>query len=182
MKKGFTLIELLVVVLIIGILSVVALPQYEKAVWKSKNAEMKSLLQAIRTGQELYYLANGQYATQFDLLDIDLPWNVGAAGSRGSYDLATAGSGEAWRIGDDMEMVMNTTTGGKSTLSVVVLWREGKYKCAGFLYKMYEQKLRCFEIRNGKYSAEKGAFCKGIENAQPETEGGVMSSSTYILP
>ena len=80
--KGFTLIELLVVVLIIGILAAVAVPQYQKAVEKSRAVQALTATKALAQAEEVYYMSNGEYTDQFDKLDIEMPslssgWTAG---------------------------------------------------------------------------------------------------------
>ncbi len=67
MQKAFTLVELLVVVLIIGILSAVALPQYQKAVIKSRFTEALTNLKAISDAVKVCELSNGNGSEACDI-------------------------------------------------------------------------------------------------------------------
>ena len=72
-KGGFTLIELLVVVLIIGILSSIALPQYTKAVEKARASEAMTWLSDYVTAQNVYHMSRDAFGTALSDLDIGLP-------------------------------------------------------------------------------------------------------------
>jgi prepilin-type N-terminal cleavage/methylation domain-containing protein len=99
-KKAFTLIEMLVVVLIIGILAAIALPQYRKAVERSRAAEIQTLMRALYTAEQEYQLITGEYATDFTKLSLDFPGytikdynNTNAAIKNDKMQIAIDGTG-----------------------------------------------------------------------------------------
>ncbi len=62
-RKGFTLVELMIVVAIIGVLASVAIPGFMRFQLRTKSAEAKVNLRAIRTMQDAHAAQFGRYVT-----------------------------------------------------------------------------------------------------------------------
>ena len=129
MKKGFTLIELLVVVLIIGILSAVALPQYEKAVWKSKSSQLKVLVKSIADAQELYFLSHGEYAKNME--DLDISFDSLSSKETTGFHRIRDGSTDPVRGNEEIVVGIGGIGGAVWTAGI---FRKGSYQGGGFIY------------------------------------------------
>lgn len=155
-RNGFTLIELLVVVLIIGILAAVAVPQYHKAVWKSRNTQLKTLIKSVADAEQRYFMANGEYAKTFTELDLDLPLSAGGDTCDVGYK-----EDDSLRGNSSFVIVLSNGYGDAPVASIAGVWRMGKYGCAGFMYHLATERWDCFELP--LYTSQEGEFCKQIE-------------------
>ena len=164
-KQAFTLIELLVVVLIIGILAAVAVPQYQKAVEKSKAAQALTLLKTLSQATQNYYLANGTYPTKFDELAVDIPWT----------------GTQPWRI--ENSLVRDTLSNNEWSVQIYNddtsfrLWMgriSGAYAGAGFTWSS-ARGVECVEdfyaSNTHPFSLSLGSYCEKLFKGQRRSNG-----------
>jgi type IV pilus assembly protein PilA len=72
-RRGFTLLELMVVVVIVGVLSAIAIPNFLRYRLRVKATEVATNLGAIRTSQTVLWSENGQYIAVTSPVPSSLP-------------------------------------------------------------------------------------------------------------
>jgi type IV pilus assembly protein PilE len=110
---GVTLLELMAVVMVIGILSMFALPSYRQYVMRAQRAEAKSALLQLATNQERFYLANRTYGGTADLAALGFATGLS---EKGTYALTIAGASAT-----DYTATATPTAGGTVDMTADVM-------------------------------------------------------------
>lgn len=80
---GITLIELLIVIVLVGMLTVIAMPVYQNHSLRAQRSEARIALLRLHTAQERFYLRNGnRYTSDLTALGYILATDVPTEGGR----------------------------------------------------------------------------------------------------
>lgn len=80
-EDGFSMTELMVVLVIIGILTLIALPRFMSMTTKAKTTEAKTALRHTHALMQSYYFEHDRYASDLALIGYEQPATVEAGGS-----------------------------------------------------------------------------------------------------
>ncbi len=164
MKKGFTLVEILVAVLIMGILVTMAVPQYEKAVEKSRLAEVRTTLKRLYDAKMrvLDNMEEEKYKSdspQFGFENLDFSMACQSVGLPSNGHQVTCST-------EDFVYVLNPS--GANSNFVCAVRRKGDYRKVNFIYKGADAtpNFECNEVGAsgacdvfGMVSSGSAAFC-----------------------
>ena len=93
MKKGFTLVELVIVIIIVGILSIVAVPIYRGYTDRAKETEGKALLGSILTSQKVYYAEYDYFLTGLNSVNSSERLSIDTKGNKYFTTFTVTGNG-----------------------------------------------------------------------------------------
>ena len=113
-KRAFTLTELLIVVIVIGVLSAVTLPKFNRVIENRKVTEAEEMMSAVRTEQERRCTLDQNYTTNFSALS-----DVIASANTKNYTYSLQSQGISAR-----------SNGGDYTLKILS-YEDGSYCCTG---------------------------------------------------
>ena len=72
-QQGFTLIELMIVVAVIGVLSAIAIPAYQKYVAKAEVASALATMTGLKTNVEAFTVETGKFPALGDEIELGSP-------------------------------------------------------------------------------------------------------------
>lgn len=140
MNKGFTLVEILIAVLIMGILVTMAVPQYEKAIEKSRLAEVRTMLKRMYDAKQrvLDNMEQSTYTTSlFGFENLDFAIACTTSTSENGHQV-TCGT-------DEFVYVINPPN---NMDAVCAVRRRGDYQGVNFIY-LGEQTNHPFKCNDG---------------------------------
>lgn len=138
-RRGFSIIELMIVVCIVGLLSTVALPEFQNILLRSKQAERDMMMNSIMRVLNEYVAAHGGQFPGGDTPDLPFNPTVPPNGSKQRFELNVGRWGDLGWVPDGLlfyryevrmaaadELIV--TAAGDLNGNLLVSYKEIKYK------------------------------------------------------